>query len=184
MSVPESLKVWPSVPACYGWLSLDRRGRWRLQGEQVRHAGLQRFIGQNYGCDGAGCWVVRNGPQKVFVALDYAPWVFRLMPDGDLLTHTGVSAGSVTSAHVDDEGAILLVTSMGPGLLDDRDLAALLADCVTGFGEPVDEVALERAISGAETLWWNGLPIDALRREEAGDRLGFVAQPIPADPGH
>jgi hypothetical protein len=33
----------PEVPACYGWLSLDRRGRWRLRGETVTHAGLKAF---------------------------------------------------------------------------------------------------------------------------------------------
>ena len=29
---------WPNVPACHEWLSLDRRGDWRLQGERVHGA--------------------------------------------------------------------------------------------------------------------------------------------------
>lgn len=182
-SAPDPVKVWPNVPACYGWLSLDRRGVWRLQGEPVHHAGLNRFIGQNYRRDDTGCWVVHNGPQKVFVALDYAPWVFRLMPDGGLLTHTGLSAGSASSVHVDDEGAILFVTPIGPGLLDDRDLAGMLADCMTGSGEELDEAALEQARAGCERLFWKGLPIGTIRREEASARLDFVANPLPPAQG-
>jgi hypothetical protein len=31
---------WPEVPACYGWLSLDRRGYWRLKEHVISRAGL------------------------------------------------------------------------------------------------------------------------------------------------
>lgn len=178
---PGSARPWPNVPACYGWLALDRRGVWRLQGEPVHHAGLNAYLGKNYRRDDSGCWVVHNGPQKVFVALDYAPWVFRLMPEGVLLTHTGVLAGAPTSIHVDEEGAILLLTPTGPGLLDDRDLAEMLADCVTESGAALDEDMLDQAITGCTRLSWRGLPIGAIRREEAASRLGFIANPTPPE---
>lgn len=180
-TAPGSVKTWPNVPACYGWLSLDRRGVWRLQGEPIHHSGLNAYIGQNYRRDDSGCWVVHNGPQKVFVALDYVPWVFRLMPEGILLTHTGIAAGIPEAIHLDEEGAVLLVTPIGPGLLDDRDLSVMLADCVTASGAELDELALDQAIAGRETLYWHGLPIRTIRREEAAARLGFIANPIQPD---
>lgn len=61
---------WPKVPACYGWLSLDRRGCWRLKGHAISHPGLISFINSHYGADVSGNWVFQNGPQAVFVALD------------------------------------------------------------------------------------------------------------------
>ena len=42
-SVIAAMAKWPNVPDCRGWLSLDRRGQWRLQGSPVRHAGLAEF---------------------------------------------------------------------------------------------------------------------------------------------
>ena len=45
-SVVAAMAKWPNVPDCRGWLSLDRRGQWRLQGSVVRHAGLAEF-GEN-----------------------------------------------------------------------------------------------------------------------------------------
>ena len=35
-SVIRAMDRWPDVPAVYGWLELDVRGRWRLRGEPVR----------------------------------------------------------------------------------------------------------------------------------------------------
>jgi hypothetical protein len=54
LSDPAVTVKWPDVPACYGWLSLDRRGRWRLKGEIVSHAGLIAFINSRYGPDDSG----------------------------------------------------------------------------------------------------------------------------------
>ena len=72
-----AIAKWPNVPACYDWLSLDRRGDWRLQGERVTHHGFIALLNRQYGVDEHGCWFVQNGPQRVFVRLDYTPWVFR-----------------------------------------------------------------------------------------------------------
>lgn len=78
MSVDFSAQVkWPDVPACYGWLSLDRRGNWRLKGESVRHVGLTSYFNHRYAPDTLGNWIVSNGPQAVYVGLDYTPLVWR-----------------------------------------------------------------------------------------------------------
>ena len=43
-----ALARWPNVPALYGWLSLDRRGRWRIQGEIITRAQIIDTISANY----------------------------------------------------------------------------------------------------------------------------------------
>src|SRR5512133_559363 len=102
MEAAASIK-WPDVPACYEWLSLDRRGNWRLQGERVSHAGLIDFLNRHYSSDDAGNWFVQNGPQRVYVDLAATPWIYRL--DGDKLsTHTGQPAGELRALYLDGDG--------------------------------------------------------------------------------
>ncbi|WP_374514213.1 DUF2946 family protein [Niveibacterium sp.] len=124
--VLRSLVRWPDVPACYGWLSLDRSGRWRLQGDVVRHRGLAEFIGRNYLNDEAGQWFFQNGPQRVYVALDYTPWVFgwNAATPNLLISHTGRTTNA-RAAFVDEHGALLIDTDLGIGLLASQDLVAL-----------------------------------------------------------
>ena len=76
--VLRGMAKWPNVPAVYGWLSLDRRGNWRIKGERIANAGISAFIGRNYGQDNEGRWFFQNGPQRVYVALDYTPFVYRI----------------------------------------------------------------------------------------------------------
>ena len=40
-----ALARWPDVPALYGWLSLDRRGRWCIQGELITRPQIIDTIG-------------------------------------------------------------------------------------------------------------------------------------------
>ena len=170
---------WPYVPACYGWLSLDRRGRWRLKGEIVSHAGLIAFINSRYGPDEWGNWIFSNGPQAVYVALEYTPLVLRLQVDGVLIVHTGAAAGAATAAYVDDEGNALLETSIGVGLLDDRDLADFLGACVDPRGTPATDEALLAAIAGDAQLFWQGMPLQRIRRRDVALRFGFRRAPAP-----
>ena len=123
--VVAAMAKWPNVPDCRGWLSLDRRGQWRLQGSPVRHAGLAEFIGRNYACDETGAWFMQNGPQRVWVDLEATPWVFRLN-EGALVTHTGDPAGELEAVWLVGGEALCFHTTHGFGLADDRDLAALL----------------------------------------------------------
>ncbi len=181
MDTPDlaALAKWPNVPACYGWLSLDRRGRWRLQGQPVIHAGLIAFINRQYGCDAAGNWFLQNGPQRVFAALAYTPWIWRLGADGSLLAHTGEAAGTPRAAFVDEEGSILLETPRGVGLLDDRDLPAFLAACRLADGTLATEEHLMAAMAGEPGVLWHALPLAFIRAADVPARFAFQPDPQP-----
>lgn len=188
---PAALARWPDVPACYDWLSLDRRGTWRLRGEAVEHAGLAGFLNANYGCDESGNWLVHNGPQRVYVALEYTPWVLRLHPDGSLTTHAGTGVAAVAAACLDEEGNVVLGTELGAGLLDDRDLAGFLAECRLADGSVADDEALLAVMAGGSgatcevscqvrcQVRWRDLPLQAVEREAVPARFGFRARPAP-----
>lgn len=170
-----SPRPWPQVPACYGWLSLDRRGRWRLQGEPVTHRGLLAFLNQHYASEEDGAWFVQNGPQRVFVRLDYTPFVLRMGADGGLLTHTEAAAGPASAVHVDDEGSVLIATAAGIGLLDDRELPAFVDEC-RGADGAAAEIEAVLACAGVS---WRGLPVQPIGRAEVAARYGFRADPQP-----
>lgn len=170
---------WPQVPACFGWLALDRRGGWLLKREPIRHAGLIAFINGNYGPDDDGNWIFQNGPQAVFVALDYTPLVLRLGADGRLTAHTGVAAGEIAAAYLDEEGNALLHAAAGIGLLDDRDLAAFVAECRNVAGAAATDDALLAIMNGGAGVFWRGLPLHAIRREDVAPRFRFRSAPIP-----
>ena len=148
--VARSMAKWPDVPDVYGWLSLDRRGNWLIKGERIGNAAFRDFISRNYAADARGCWYFQNGPQRVFVALAYAPLVLHFEAEA-LLDHCGRPFKS-EQAYVDDEGSILMQGKPGLGLLDDRDLAAYE----------------ERA---------QGLP--EIPRAAVAGRFGFVSNPAP-----
>ena len=96
--VAAALKKWPNVPHCYGWLALDARGDWymrddriqaagpfpRVKGSRIEHEKLREFIARNYASDDSGAWFFQNGPQRVYVELEAAPWIWRLQPDPTL----------------------------------------------------------------------------------------------------
>lgn len=171
---------WPDVPASHGWLSLDRRGTWRLQGEPVTHPGLIAFLGRNYGHDEAGRWFVQNGPQRVLTALDYTPLVFRLEIDRTLTAHTGEAAGAVESIHLDDEGFVLLKTALGVGLLDDRDLAAFVTDCRRDDGTAASDEDFFDLMSGRFlALSWCGKRLLPIGSDEVATCFGFDPSPSP-----
>ena len=170
---------WPKLPACYGWLSLDRRGCWRLKGQTISHTGLISFINSHYSADDSGNWIFQNGPQAVFVALAYTPLLVRLDVEGRLTTHTGVAAGAVSAAYLDEEGNALLHTASGIGLLDDRDLPAFIAACQDAIGEPVGEDVLLGTMTGGSGVFWRGLPLLAINRRDVPAQFGFRPDPAP-----
>ncbi len=151
---------WPGVPDVYGWLSLDRRGRWLLRNparasyEPIGNEALRQFIARNYSCDARGCWFFQNGPQRVFARLAYTPLVVRAHGETylDQCGRTFVASGAL----LDEEGSVLLHADSSIALLDDRDLAAY-----------------------AET---QGDSLARLARVESRDipeRFGFVPDPAP-----
>jgi hypothetical protein len=188
---------WPDVPAVYGWLALDRRGNWRIKGERVNNAMVSAFIGRNYERDAAGCWFFQNGPQRVFVTLDYTPLVYRIVgAAGAPLTlecHTGKPVATLRGGWVDERGAVLLETEDGIGLVHDRDLDRLFPYLIDANGNPLDEDVLEQLMALLERqrdvpLWLKfretSVKVDPIRSEEVAKRFGFIARPEPLPGGH
>ena len=173
-----AIAKWPNVPACYDWLSLDRRGDWRLQGERVTHSGLINFINRQYGCDESGCWFLQNGPQRVFVELAYTPWVFRREGES-FVSHTGEPAGEIKAIYLDEEGSILLETSLGIGLLDDRELPAFLDQCRQDKNAAVKEEdwLLLMAGEGVINISWGLLPVQSIPRNKVAGCFNFQPDP-------
>ena len=151
--VEAALRKWPNVPHCYGWLGLDARGDWYLRderaqaagafpevkGSRIEHVKLRQFIERNYASDAAGCWFFQNGPQRVYVEFEAAPWVWRLHPNGDAVevrSHTGLPV-EVDSAWLDEGGRLFFAARAGLGIVHtaDVELAAGLIDA--GRWQPV-----------------------------------------------
>jgi hypothetical protein len=179
---------WPDVPAVYGWLSLDRRGSWLIKNvsgrfERIANPAVNEFIGRNYAADAEGRWYFQNGPQRVFVALDYTPWVYRLDDAGEgLLAHTGAAARAPERVFVDDAGAVLLGADMGIGVLLDRDLPAFVERLVDPGGRTPEDL-LEDVARGEEAramLQGRKVRIAPIRGAEVPERFGFVQRPAPA----
>ena len=118
--VAQAMAKWPNVPAVYGWLSLDRRGNWRIKGERIANQALREFISRNYENDSAGRWYFQNGPQRVYVALAYTPLVVHYEGD-ELRDHCG-RPFAARETYLDDEGSVLMEGESTVALLDDRDL--------------------------------------------------------------
>ncbi len=169
---------WPTVPACYGWLSLDRRGGWRLKGEMVRHPGLVAYLNRNYGPDPAGNWVVSNGPQRVFVRLDCTPLVWRFV-EGALFSNAGEVTAEVQSVFLDEHGSVLIACKEGIGLLDDRELADFVLECRNASGDPATHDDVMAGLTGSGDLFWRGLRLQIIASADVASRFGFNPSPSP-----
>lgn len=137
--VRQAMAKWPNVPDCFGWLGLDDRGQWRMRDERVQqtgdfqsgHAGskgavlkhekLIEFIHRNYDHDPQGRWFFQNGPQRVYVELESAPWVWRLNETFEPTAQTGQVTQALTCL-VDETGRVYLHTPLGLGLVHTLDV--------------------------------------------------------------
>lgn len=152
--VKAAMAKWPNVPHCYGWLGLDARGNWYMRddrtqaqgpfpaskGSLLKHDKLIEFIHRNYAADAQGQWYFQNGPQRVYVELEATPWIWRLQPEGGLLSHTGLPA-RVQESLLDESGRLYLVTDLGVGLVHSADMN-LAADAVeAGRWRPAEVLA-------------------------------------------
>ena len=180
------------MPAVYGWLALDRRGQWLIKGERISNPVITDFINRNYEHDAEGRWYFQNGPQRVFVALDYTPYVYRLVWDADpatplrIETHTGKTVSRVDSAWIDETGVVLLATEHGAGMTDDRDLDRLLP-CFTD--QRGGELTEDDVIAKTESLQTGGSPglyfryrenavlVSPIKARRVALKFGFVAHP-------
>ena len=174
--VEAALKKWPNVPDCYGWLALDARGDWymrddriqaagpfpRVKGSRIEHDKLREFIARNYAADEAGCWFFQNGPQRVYVELEAAPFVWRLQPDDGaasgprITSHNGREA-AFRSAHLDESGRLFAATDIGLGIVHSLDI--------------------ETAADAVERGEWSPEPV---RFAELAGRYGFRLSPAAA----
>lgn len=144
--VRKAMAKWPNVPDCFGWLGLDSRGQWLMRDDRVqclgvfqsgvqgakgsvlRHEKLIEFIHRNYESDHQGRWYFQNGPQRVFVELETAPYIWRLNPHFELTAHTGQTTQAL-SCLVDERGHVYLNTPLGLGLVHTSDVV-LVADAI------------------------------------------------------
>jgi hypothetical protein len=203
--VRQALAKWPDVPDCIGWLALDARGRWCIgeaqdgPRERITHAATIGFINRNYAAVGR-CWAFQNGPQRVFVDLEYTPFVWRLMPrDGvgwDLVAHTGVVA-SPTAFWLDDDGRFLAKARAESGearigVVHDHDTALVTELLRDGDGAALDDETLTRLSSATSvatdtvtstTLHWQTstamltLPVQRIATAQVAACFGFDPMP-------
>lgn len=170
--VEAALRKWPNVPHCWGWLALDARGDWymrddrtqaagpfpRVKGSRIDHAQLREFIHRNYAGDDNGAWFFQNGPQRVYVELEVAPYVWRVHEAHEgwaLQAHTG-QAAAAQSAWADEMGRVFVLTDRGYGLVHTLDTA----------------LAAQAIEAGAWAL--HELPF-----EQMPQRFGYVLRPQP-----
>lgn len=154
--VKQALAKWPNVPDCYGWLGLDARGRWFMRddaaqaagdfpqsrGSWLRHEKLIDFIGRNYESDDDGRWFFQNGPQRVYVELECTPWVWQVLPDYRLQSHTGLQT-SAGECLLDEEGRLYIASPQGLGLVHSQDMVLAAEAVEQGVWVPRDVVSAD-----------------------------------------
>jgi hypothetical protein len=106
------------------------------------HDKLIDFIGRNYECDKLGNWYFQNGPQRVFIELEATPWIWRLMPDGRIQSHTGQDA-RMQRCVIDEHGRLYLETELGFGLVHTQDILAASELIEYGLWVPQDALTAE-----------------------------------------
>lgn len=128
------------------------------KGALLRHEKLIEFIHRNYEHDERGQWFFQNGPQRVYVELETAPFVWRVAPGFAVTSHTG-RAAVPKSAVVDELGRLYLDTDLGFGVVHTLDMEAASDAVEQGVWTPV-----------------------TMRAAELPGRFGFVASPASERP--
>ena len=195
-SVLRAMAKWPNVPSVYGWLALDRRGNWLIKCETIGNEALKAFISRNYLHDDAGNWYFQNGPQRVFVDLDSTPFVYRVTSDLHaplaLASHIGDSVSTLHGAWIDEQGAILLHTDHGIGIVHDQDLdPLLLAAMIDVNGNVIEESAFDDLLEFIEhqrpiPLWLkfrdSNVKFEPIRAADVPKRFDFNPAPSVTPP--
>lgn len=193
--VQQAMQKWPNVPHCHGWLALDSRGHWRMRdekcqqlgqaGDKITNVALLEFINRNYTCDARCGWYFQNGPQRVYVTLEAAPFIARTDPRHGLLDHTGQPLTDLDQVWFSDSGNLWFGSAGKIAMLDDRDLAHALA-ALRCNGLPVADEQLMQWLAdepqaGALMFEINGklVPVAPLMQAHAAAMFGFIASPQP-----
>ena len=190
-TVVRGIAKWPNVPAVYGWLSLNRRGQWLIKGERISNPRVTAFIGRNYEHDERGRWFFQNGPQRVFVALDYMPLIYRVVnldrAPLALECHTGRQVATVSGGWLDEAGTLLLETEHGVGIVHDRDLGRLFPYLIDANGTVLDEDVLVEVMAllqqqRAAPLWLrfheDNVKVEPILSSDVPQRFGFLSRPV------
>ncbi len=197
-TVIAAMARWPNVPDVYGWLSLSQQGHWRLhpQGDAISHPDhpgtsisspqILQFINNNYSHDAAGLWYFQNGPQRVYVRLDAAPFIFHttgeLSSTGvpQLRSHNGLDAGRVQWWLLGSDGMLYANTELGPGLIAGRDLHAILQALHTQAGTSVlnalEDQDQDQDQDNAITLK-DDVAFTHIQARDVAQAMGFVRLP-------
>ena len=187
--VVKALQRWPNVPALFGWLGLDRRGRWLIQGEPITHFRIVQTINRNYAPDEHGRWYFQNGPQRGYIQLESTPLILFVSEDqAGLVTHTGLPVSRVESAYLDEEGALVLLTEHGSGELLGSDLPWAL-ERMSVHGQPIDDAALTTTLALPSnstsditlSIASTPLPLRRLDFASAPSVLAFDRNPAPRE---
>lgn len=203
---------WPDVPAVYGWLSLTESGLWRLHpqgdalheplapGEAISSPQILAFMNRNYACDALGQWYFQNGPQRVYVRLDAAPFIAHTHIDPasgglQLCTHTGQDITRVQALHLDEHGRLYAATEHGAALIAGRDLPALLEALHAEPGTDIEQ-ALADCLESGTTLMLSvrqvrgfpdqAFPLHCERADTLETALAFrrIPHPLPGPAPH
>jgi hypothetical protein len=197
--VEKALAKWPNVPHCYGWLALDAQGSWRMRdedaqrngsiGERITQGALVGFIQRNYMPDERGRWYFQNGPQRVYVELQAAPYIARIEFGMTLMLHTSQPMPELDAAFLSDGGNLWLCGEKRVAMLDGRDLVHCLP-LLSIDGRAIDDTALQAWMTSAGvrgrlslTCQNTSIPVGYLLESQAPERFGFVRSPQaqPAD---
>ena len=185
--VLKAMERWPNVPALFGWLGLDRRGRWLIKGEPISHSRIVAAIDRNYGVDEHGRWYFQNGPQRGYIELENAPFVLRRHREG-FVTHNGLMVETPSQVLLDEEGSVLMSTEHGLGEIASADLDWVL-ERLTLDDQPIDEDSLMSLLelpSGTETraaivVAREPLHVVRLNAAEFPHVFGFTRKPQPLE---
>lgn len=156
--VKQAMRKWPNVPDCYGWLGRDARGHWwlrdseaqaqgsfaRSKGWRLQHAGWIAFIERNYAVDVRGCWFFQNGPQRVYVELENAPQVWRVLHDGQLSTLAGTQVGAAQRCWLDEHGWLYVLCDAVLGVVVSQDMLQAVQMLEQECWPAVQEVAWQQ----------------------------------------
>lgn len=191
--VTKALEKWPNVPHCYGWLALDARGNWRMRdddaqkhnmpGDKITQAALLGFINRNYTHDNQGRWYFQNGPQRVYVDIEAAPYIAHTESDADIVLQTGEPLSQIDAVWLSDQGRLWLQGDGKVALLDDRDLTQCL-NLLHVDGHAATETQLMAWLNESDSLLrlamvWNDSVIEVSHLEERSvpEQFRFIRVP-------
>lgn len=157
--VQQAMRKWPNVPHCFGWLGLDDRGDWYMRddavqaqgpfpqakGHKLSHGKLIEFIQHNYSHDEHGQWFFQNGPQRVYVELMSAPYVWRIQSNLSVTDNQGLTQ-VVQACVLDEAGRVYLNTALGLGLVHSLDVALAAQALEQGLWRVQEKSASELAL--------------------------------------